>query len=135
MSEAQDYRPEDVQRYPLNMVVAIIAPEDATSVISALTTSGIASDQLDVASGANDGQRIEDATERGLLGRLTGALAPTEEVTQRQAYVEALRTGAAVIRVHLPDATQKAAVGELLAAHGGHFINYYGRWTVESLMP
>jgi uncharacterized protein with von Willebrand factor type A (vWA) domain len=78
--------------------------------------------------------RIVEATEHGFFGRLA-ALLGADDQEQRRQYVEALNEGDAVVRVHLEDEARKTALGELLAQHGGRFINYYGRWAVESLLP
>jgi hypothetical protein len=37
--------------------------------------------------------------------------------------------------VETPDDGAKARARDALAAHGGHFISYYSRWTTEDLAP
>ena len=49
------------------------------------------------------------------------------------AYERALRDGRAVIMVHVRGDAPKAAAHEILKRHGGHFINYYGRFATEEL--
>lgn len=132
MSDEQ-YRPRDVQQYPRNMVVAILAPAATTATIEALRAAGVAQDHIDVAQGDADAQRIVDETESGVLGRLTGFLAPGEEHDQRAEYVAAMRGGDAVIRVVSDDQAQKETIRQALVANGARFINFYGRWTVETL--
>lgn len=133
MSDEQ-YRPQDVHHYPLHSVIAIVPPSAATGLIAALEQAGIASNDIDIAKGDADAQRIDD-TATGFRGWLMNALPMNEEFVQRQQYVEAMRQGDPVIRVRLADENQKQAVSEIIADHGGHYINYYGRWVVESLRP
>jgi hypothetical protein len=46
-------------------------------------------------------------------------------------YEFALRDGRAVVMVRVRDDATKAAVLQVLRRHGGHFINYYGRFATE----
>lgn len=135
MADDQKYRPNDVQHYPLHMIVGIVPPSHTDELIAALQQAGVSDGDLDLAQGEADAERIVSATEGGFFGRLAGALAAGEDQSQRQAYVEALRSGDAVVRVRLGTNTQKQSISTIIADYGGHFINYYGQWVVESLMP
>jgi hypothetical protein len=46
-------------------------------------------------------------------------------------YERALRDGRAVVMVHVHGDAPKAATHQILKRHGGHFINYYGRFATR----
>jgi hypothetical protein len=48
-------------------------------------------------------------------------------------YERALRDGRAVVMVHVHGDAPKVAAQRILKSHGGHFINYYGRFATEEL--
>jgi hypothetical protein len=49
-------------------------------------------------------------------------------------YDAAIRAGQAVIMVHLRGDERKAEAIRILREHGGHFINYYGRFATEEIV-
>jgi hypothetical protein len=49
------------------------------------------------------------------------------------AYERALRDGRAVVMVHVHGDAPKETARQMLKRHGGHFINYYGRFATEEL--
>ena len=71
----------------------------------------------------------------GWLGRLRRAFDFTlmDQLVDFAAYERALRDGRAVVMVHVHGDAPKAAAREILKRHGGHFINYYGRFATEEL--
>ncbi|HEX3219533.1 MAG TPA: hypothetical protein VHU77_05855 [Candidatus Limnocylindria bacterium] len=50
-------------------------------------------------------------------------------------YEEAVRNGAAVLAVRAPDRSHRAELVRRLKRQGGHFINYFGSWSTESIAP
>lgn len=128
-----DHRPRDVRRYPRGKVVAILPKGAAEGVLAALRAAGVAATRIDLASGQADAQRVRDETARGVLCRLTHLLTPGEEFVQRERYLGAMREGESVVRVSLPDPSERRRVARLIASRGGYFLNYYGAWTVERL--
>ena len=71
----------------------------------------------------------------GWLGRLRRAFDFTlmDQLVDFAAYERALRDGRAVVMVRVHGDAPKAAAHEILKRHGGHFINYYGRFATEEL--
>jgi hypothetical protein len=58
------------------------------------------------------------------------------EGTHMQRYEDEITRGHFVLEtVAPPSADERAALLKTLKAHGAHFINLYGRWTVEGLAP
>ena len=56
-----------------------------------------------------------------------------DQLVDFAAYEGALREGRAVVMVHVEGDLPKAAAHLTLRNHGGHFINYYGRFATEEL--
>jgi hypothetical protein len=132
MTSNEDFRPEQVDQYPLHMVVGVLPPTAGTAAIAGLLAAGIGEESIDLAQGKSAAQRIEDENDDdSLLGRIFGK---SDEIEQREKYVEALQNGEAVIRVQVDSDEQKLLVKDELATHGAYFVNYYGRWTVETLI-
>ena len=75
------------------------------------------------------------ARSSGWLGRLRRAFDFTlmDQLVDFAAYERALRDGRAVVMVHVHGDAPKAAAHAILKRHGGHFINYYGRFATEEL--
>jgi hypothetical protein len=102
-----------------------------------LVAGGVAEEDVDVLCGEAGVRRI-DATGsgKGMLARLfrvVDALGAEREHTAR--HVEALQAGQFVVVVDAPDDVAKTRVRNALVAHGGHFVNYYSRWSTEMLAP
>jgi hypothetical protein len=49
-------------------------------------------------------------------------------------YDAAIRAGQAVVLVRLRGDDRKAEAVRVLREHGGHFINYYGRFATEEIL-
>jgi hypothetical protein len=116
--------PEHVERYPIHKVVAVLEEAAVPGAVAALIAAGVPESAIEVARGAQDAESLEHMADGRPLVQLTQA--------QREHYLAALRAGRAVIRVDAQDAARKDQVCALLAANGGRYINYYGRWTVET---
>jgi hypothetical protein len=50
-------------------------------------------------------------------------------------YEEAVKGGAAVLAVRVPDRQLRSAAVARLREGGAHFINYFGSWATESITP
>lgn len=66
--------------------------------------------------------------------RIVGLLAADQSV-DLATYEAALRDGRAVIAVRVRRPADRRRVARLLAAAGGHFINYFGRLSTEDIVP
>ena len=71
----------------------------------------------------------------GWLGRLRRAFDFTlmDQLVDFATYERALRDGRAVVMVHVHGDEPKAKALDIVKRHGGHFINYYGRFATEEL--
>ena len=48
-------------------------------------------------------------------------------------YEQELRGGHFLLAVDVPNEEKRVPVVQILESHGGHRINFYGRWQVEGL--
>ena len=115
----------------LGVFDTVAAVADARAAIEA---AGVAPDRLEVFAG-DDGAAAFDGSGRshGLFGRLYRAVQFTlVDQTPDFAYYEAAaRLGRVVLSVKPKDEAQMRRIVEVMRAHGGHFINYFGRFTTE----
>lgn len=124
--------------YPSGWILAVVdEPTDAEGLDSELAAMGLGSEDRMILNGADDARRLDG------LGRESGLLARVHRVTQYLAmdqmpdflmYEVALREGRTVIGVRPAD-TERAAVIATLRAHRGHFINRFGAWSTEEILP
>ncbi len=123
--------------YPTNRLLAVIDdPAEAAVAMAELEVSGIAASELDVLRGEEGADRVDGSGKvSGRLGRLRRAFDFTlmDQLVDFAAYERALRDGRAVVMVHVHGDAPKEAAHKILKRHGGHFINYYGRFATEEL--
>ena len=122
--------------FPYNSVVGVIDdPSDVEAAVQELIESGFAESDVNVLCGDAGVRQIDAKGKRkGLLARLfriVDALGAEREHTAR--HVEELEAGHFIVVVDSPDEAAKARARDGLAAHGGHFINYYSRLSAENL--
>ena len=129
----------DEIRYPTDHVVGILdTPEQLKEAIRALTGGGFLESEIRVAHGPTAAARLEASTGRtGLVDRLlrfTERIGmPNDETAVKDRYEQALRDGQFAVLVLAPTEERQARAGEVLSAEGGHFINYFGRLTIEPI--
>jgi hypothetical protein len=122
--------------YPQGQVLAIIDDRsDASAVERELHSAGFSSDAVRVLIGEGDANKLDsDGTKHGAFATLLrGVEHLMSDVDHLAQYEGAIRGGAAVIAVHAPDEGPREQALEILRRHEGHFINYYGAMTVETL--
>jgi hypothetical protein len=123
--------------YPTNRLLAVIDDlGEAAAAMTDLTVSGIEARDLDLLRGEEGADRVDGSGGvSGWLGRLRRAFDFTlmDQLVDFAAYERALRDGRAVLMVHVHGDAPKAAAHDILTRHGGHFINYYGRFATEEL--
>ena len=123
--------------YPTNRLLGVIDdPTDAVAAMAELAGSGLATHDLEILRGDEGADRMDGTGEvSGWLGRLRRAFDFTlmDQLVDFAVYERALRDGRAVVMVHVHGDAPKAAAHQILKRHGGHFINYYGRFATEEL--
>lgn len=123
--------------YPTNRLLAVIDdPAEAASAMADLQGAGFGVPDLEILRGDEGADRVDGTGEvSGWLGRLRRAFdfALMDQLVDFAWYEWALRDGRAVIMVRLHGDERKAAARAAVKRHGGHFINYYGRFATEEL--
>lgn len=56
-----------------------------------------------------------------------------DQLVDMAIYEQAVREGQVVLMVRPRDDERKAAAIDIMRKHGGHFINYYGRFATEEI--
>jgi hypothetical protein len=124
--------------FPYQTVVGVVDdPAELEAAVQALVSNGFDETEVHVLCGARGVEQIDAKGKRkGLLARLfriVDALGEEREHTAR--HVEELESGHFVVVVDAHDEGSKTRAREALAAHGGHFINFYSRLSTEDLAP
>ena len=124
--------------FPYQTVVGVVDdPDELEAAVRALLSNGFDEAEVHVLCGARGIEQIDAKGERkGLLARLfriVDALGEEREHTAR--HVKELESGHFLIVVDAHDETSKTRARDALATHGGHFINFYSRWSTEDLAP
>lgn len=125
--------------FPENAIVGAVDDPDAVEgVLRDLEAAGFDDSGVRVFGGESGVQRIDPTGERhGFGGQLTRSLQALMGIEQEHTrrHVEELDAGHFLVGVTSDDEATTARVRDILAAHGGHFINYYSRWTARTLIP
>ena len=140
MSEVTRINPkEHSAAYPLNHVISIMPTEkEAIAAFDSLIANGFLESEVTLGSGPELADRIRATSGRsGLVGRILQVLdrfgAGGDEMDDRHEYEQALRDGAVSVLVLAPTEERKQRAAEILRLHGGHFINFFGRFEIEQL--
>ena len=128
--------PETV-RYPTNHVVGVVTSDEVAPVVGALTDAGFASSEIVIGCGAAAADNLRASTGHTGLTNLAIRIADRlgvrdEEMSIKDNYEKELRHGHVVVSVPAADVAQKKLAANVMREHGGHFINYLGRFTIES---
>ena len=122
-------------RYPMDWLLAVIDdPDAARQAAAALVSAGYDSEHVKVLEGATAQGSLSDLpTSKGGVGQLIRLV---QFVTMDQApdlrlYEAALDDGRAIVAVHCSDRPKLLEARDLLAAHGAHFQNHFGRYATE----
>lgn len=126
--------PEDVS-FPKNAVVGVVnTPEELVSLGGRLRDAGVDTQVYCTESAADRLQHAERTSLDVRATRLTQKLFGFEsEHTDR--HVAEMEKGHFVVVADSHDGEEKIRIRDAFAENGGHFVNYYGTWTGERLLP
>jgi hypothetical protein len=125
--------------YPEGNVIAIVDKVDELEpLIELLTSSGFLASEIQVAYGTSAAETLRANTGRkglaGLAMRLAESIGiPNDETAVKNRYARALGDCHFVVMILTPTEERKALAAKLLEEHGGTFVNYLGRYTIELL--
>jgi hypothetical protein len=123
--------------YPTDKLVAIIdTMPDAEQARHELLEAGFAPAAIGVQHGTRAAGRTLHYTDFDPFPHLARLLhVHSIEHEQAVVYEQALSQGQSVIAVHAPKAEARQRVLGIMEAHNAHYINFYGKWTIETLKP
>ena len=140
MTETTRLNPHEYSvKYHENHVIAIMpTTDDAISALDTLTQSGFLETEVTLTCGVQIADRIRASSGRsGVVGQVLQVVdqfgGAGEELEARHEYEKALREGKSNVLVLAPTEERKRLAGEILRKHGGNFINFFGRLTIEQL--
>ena len=119
-----------------NRVIAVIDdPRQTQAAIATLARAGIGDGDLAAFSGEEGARQIdaEGVYSGGVIHVLRGLQRWTVEGAHLRKYQAELTQGHQVVDVHMHGRRGRDAVAKILRAHGAHFINAYGPWTIEGI--
>ena len=124
-------------RYPLDWLLAVIdEPLAARAASVALLEAGFAPDQVKVLAGAtSEGSLADLPTSQGAMSQLIRLVQfmTMDQTPDLRLYEAALDDGRAIVAVHGGDRARVLQARDILAGHGAHFQNHFGRYATEEL--
>jgi len=128
------------RRLPVtNRLLAVLdTDEAAAAATAALATEGFGDEAVLVLSGERDAARIDS------LGNVGGSWARArrllsftlaDQMVDLAVYVAALHDGRTVVAVLAPGEDARARARRALAGAGAHFVNFFGRFATEDIVP
>ena len=124
--------------YPTDRMLAVFAdPTAAASAASEVAAASIPARDISILRGDEGALRLSGTgAEHGPIARMRRLVSFTlmDQLPDMAWYERAVRDGGAVVMVRARGDAKKASVSESFQRHGGHFINYYGRFATEELV-
>ena len=117
-----------------NRVLGVIDDaREADETVRDLDQSGVPDGAVETLCGGTGVQRIDVSGNGSRIARLIRAVESVNpEGEQLRHYKDELEQGHCVIDVPVYDAARRNQAVQILQAHGAHFINAYGQWTIET---
>jgi hypothetical protein len=124
--------------YPTDSLLAVVPdPETAARAAAALKAAGIRDRDITVLRGDEGASRFDPTgAVHGLFTRLRRIVSFTvmDQLPDMAWYDASIRAGHAVVMARIRGDERKAEVVRIIRDHGGHFINYYGRFATEEIV-
>ena len=123
--------------YPAGSLLGLLPdPPAAAAAAAALHTAGVPDHDISILRGPEGADRLDGTgAVNGVLARLRRLVSFTlmDQLVDMALYEQAVRDGQVVLMARPRDDGRKAATIDVLRQHGGHFINYYGRFATEEI--
>ena len=123
--------------YPTDSLLAVLPdPESAAQAAADLKAAGIPDRDITVLRGEEGASRFDPTgAVHGVIARLRRIVSFTvmDQLPDMAWYDAAIRAGQTVVMARIRGAEGKADAVRILRDHGGHFINYYGRFATEEI--
>ena len=130
-------RPGRFIGYPTDHLLAAFRdPAGAVAAAAEVVASGIPTGDVTILRGAEGADRLDGTgAANGVVARIRRLVSFTlmDQLPDMAMYERAVRDAGAVVMVRVRGEQRKAVVTDVLRRHGGHFINYYGRFATEEV--
>ena len=126
-------------RYPTNHVLAVFdAVDQLKEAVPAPEAGGFLNSEIEIIHGPTAADLLSENTGRTGIAHLAIRLAERigvadEEMELKDRYEQALRQGRFANSVLAPTEDRKNKAAQILRDHGAHFVNFMGRFSIESL--
>jgi hypothetical protein len=124
--------------YPTDRLLGVVETgEAAAQVAAALKSAGIPDRDITVMRGDEGAARFDPTgAVHGILTRIRRLVSFTvmDQLPDMAWYEAAIREGHAVVMTRVRGDARKAEAIRILRDHGGHFVNYYGRFATEEIV-
>jgi hypothetical protein len=124
--------------YPTDSLLAVVPDAERSAAAAAALKAAVFSDREITIIRGDEGASRFDATGalHGLVARLRRIVSFTvmDQLPDMAWYEAAIRAGQTVVMVRVRGEARKAEAIRILREHGGHFINYYGRFATEEIV-
>jgi hypothetical protein len=122
-----------------NRLMAVLDTDDAAAAaVAALAREGFSGEAVLVLRGGRDADRIDSlGNVGGTWARVRRLLSFTlaDQMVDLAVYVAALRDGRTVLSVLAPGGEARERARQALAGAGAHFVNFFGRFATEDIVP
>ena len=120
-------------------LMAVLDTADAAmAAVAALEREGFAAADVLVLAGEREARRIDSLGNAGGVwarARRLLSFALADQMVDLAVYVAALRDGRTVVSVLVAGAGGRERAKRALAGAGGHFVNFFGRFATEDIVP
>ena len=138
MTAARGRRQSRFIGYPVDSLLAVLPDsERAAAAAGAIKATGLPDRDITILRGDEGASRFDPTgAVHGFIARLRRIVSFTvmDQLPDMAWYDAAIRAGQAVVMVRLRGDEPKAEAVRILRDHGGHFINYYGRFATEEVV-
>ena len=124
-------------RYPTNKLIGVVStPEELRAAIVDLNKAGFGEDAIEVLCGKKGADRLDvTGEEHGPLARVYRFVEKFGDMEAKhlREYKQELLSGHFLIAIKAAEEEKRAQALTIFQSHGGHRVNFYGKWAVKGL--
>jgi hypothetical protein len=138
MEAARHRRQRRFIGYPTDSLLGVVPDAEAAArAAAALKAAGIPDRDITILRGDESTSRFDPTGAiHGIVARVRRIVSFTvmDQLPDMAWYDAAIRAGHAVVMAKVRGDDRKAEAVRILRDHGGHFVNYYGRFATEEIV-
>lgn len=137
MEAANEFDDKESLAIPANHIFAIVPDSDeATGIVETLNQNGFSADEIGILTGTEDAEKLDAATgKKGFFAKMltSGVDMGDRDTDYFERYRKALLDGRTVVGVVAKSDEMRDNARQILKAHGGRFITFFGQFVTEVL--